>query len=174
MTSFSVIQIFYVGMKFREDISLQVFHCLLFHNREIISWNMAGVEHAGVEGGKFIVVNHVSETEETTTYELAESPLFNRSKNKFSWSGSPENFESFMLRKLGFSSADILSKTSNGTCTVWKTANVTFNLYSKTKTLLFQGKAVPVQSTRNSLRQICEETIQLDVDELAPPFLQMK
>ena len=79
-----------------------------------------------------------------------------------------------MLRKLGFSSADILSKTSNGTCTVWKTANVTFNLYSKTKTLLFQGKAVPVQSTRNSLRQICEETIQLDVDELAPPFLQMK
>ena len=87
MASFSVIQIFYVGTKFREDISLQVFHCLLFYNREkreIIRRNMAGVEHAGVEEGKFIVVNHVSETEETTTYELAESPLFNRSKNNFS------------------------------------------------------------------------------------------
>ena len=112
---------------------------------------------AGVDGAKF--------NGETTTYVLAESLLFNRSKNQFSWSGSPENFESFMLRKLGFSSADILSKTSNGTCTVWKTANVTFNLYSKSKTLLVQGKAVHVQSMRNSLRQFCEETIQLDIDE---------
>ena len=87
---------------------------------------MAGVERVGVNGGKVNVVNHVSEAEETTTYELTESLLFNRSKNQFSWSGSPENFESFMLRKLGFSSVDILSKTSNGTCTVWKTANRDF------------------------------------------------
>ena len=106
--------------------------------------------------GKFIVVNHVSETEETTSsYELAESLLFNLSKNQFTWSGSPQNFESSMLRKLGFSSPDILSKTSNGACTVWKTANVTFNLYSKIKTLLVKGKVVHVQSTRKSLRQIC-------------------
>ena len=116
--------------------------------------------------GKFIVVNHVSETEETTSsYELAESLLFNLRKNQFTWSGSPHNFESFMLRKLGFSSPDILSKTSNGTCTVWKTANVTFNLYSKSKTLLVKGKVVHVQSTRKSLRQICEEPIQLGIDE---------
>ena len=41
--------------------------------------------------GKFIVVNHVSETEETTSsYELAESLLFNLSKNQFTWSGSPQ------------------------------------------------------------------------------------
>ena len=70
--------------------------------------NMAAVEHAGVKGGKFIVVNHVSETKETTTYEPAESLLFNDSNNQFSWTGSPENFVSFMLGKLGFSSADIL------------------------------------------------------------------
>ena len=38
--------------------------------------NMAGVEHAGVKGGNFIVVNHVSETKETITYEPAESLLF--------------------------------------------------------------------------------------------------
>ena len=38
--------------------------------------NMAGVEHAGVKGGKFIVVNHVSETKDTITYEPAESLLF--------------------------------------------------------------------------------------------------
>ena len=47
---------------------------------------------------------------------------------------------------------------------MWKTANVTFNLYSKTKALLVQGKAVHVQSASNSLRQFCEETIQLDLD----------
>ena len=118
--------------------------------------------------GKFIVVNHVSETEETTSsYELAESLLFNLSKNQFTWSGSPQNFESSMLRKLGFSSPDILSKTSNGACTAWKTANVTFNLYSKIKTLLVKGKVVHVQSTRKSLRQICEEPIQLGIDESA-------
>ena len=69
-----------------------------------------------------------------------------------------------MLRKLGFSSADILSKTCNGTFKVWKTANVTFNLYPKTIALLVQVKAVHVQSARNSLRQFCEETIQLDLD----------
>ena len=34
----------------------------------------------------------------------------------------------------------------------------------KSKTLLVQGKAVHVQSTRNSLRQIWEETIQLYID----------
>ena len=66
--------------------------------------NKAGVEHAGVKGGKFIVVNHVSETKETTTYEPAESLLFNDSNNQFSLTGSPENFVSFMLGKLGFSS----------------------------------------------------------------------
>ena len=70
--------------------------------------NMAGFEHAGVKGGKFIVVNHVSETKETTTNEPAELLLFNDSNNQFSWTGSPENFVSFMLGKLGFSSADIL------------------------------------------------------------------
>ena len=47
---------------------------------------------------------------------------------------------------------------------MWKTANVTFNVYSKTKALLVQGKAVHVQSASNSLRQFCEETIQLDLD----------
>ena len=29
--------------------------------------NMVGVEHVGIEGGKFIIVDHASETKETTT-----------------------------------------------------------------------------------------------------------
>ena len=62
--------------------------------------NMAGVELVGIEGGKFIIVDHASETKETTPYKLAKLLLFNRSKNQFSWTGKPGNFESFILHKL--------------------------------------------------------------------------
>ena len=40
------------------------------------------------------------------------------------------------------SKEDVQSKANNGTCMVWKTPNVTFNFYLKTKTLQVQGKAV--------------------------------
>ena len=64
-----------------------------------------------------------------------------------------ELLESFLYKKLGLS-ADDVTTSSNGTCTVWKTPSVTFNLYIKTKTLLVQGKAV--DSTRDLLLQTIE------------------
>ena len=64
----------------------------------------------------------------------------------------------FYIKKLGLS-ADDVTTSSNGTCTVWKTPSVTFNLYIKTKTLLVQGKAV--DSTRDLLLQ----TMQADKNQ---------
>ena len=52
-----------------------------------------------------------------------------------------------------------MKKPSNPTCTVWKTPSVTFILYTKTKTLLVQGKAM--DHTRDLLLQ----TIQADKNQ---------
>ena len=124
--------------------------------------------------GKFIVVNHVSETEETTSsYELAESLLFNLRKNQFTWSGSPHNFESFMLRKLGFSSPDILSKTSNGTCTVWKTANVTLTYTQRLKPYWLREKWYMYNLRESRFAKFAKNLYNL-AQMKAPPLLQMK
>ena len=45
----------------------------------------------------------------------------------------------FYIKKFGLS-ADVVTKSSNGTCSMWKTSSVTFNLSTKTKTLPVQGK----------------------------------
>ena len=68
--------------------------------------------------------------------------LFNSHRNQFKWTGSVEQFESYMIQRLNVSKEDIQSKCNNGTCMVWMTPNVTFNFYVKTKTLQVQGKAV--------------------------------
>ena len=44
-----------------------------------------------------------------------------------------------------------MTKSNNGTSAVWKTPRVTFNLYTKSKTLLAQGKAM--EYTRDLLLQ---------------------
>ena len=67
--------------------------------------------------------------------------VFNSDKNQFKWTGSVEQFESFMLQRLNLSIEDVQSKSNHGTCVVWKTPNATFNFYLKTKTLQVQGKA---------------------------------
>ena len=100
----------------------------------------------------------VEEETENTTEELTDSLLSINGKNQFKWNGSAELLESFLYKKLGLS-ADDVTTSSNGTCTVWKTPSVTFNLYIKTKTLLVQGKAV--DSTRDLLLQ----TIQADKNQ---------
>ena len=116
--------------------------------------------------GKFIVVNHVSETEETTSsYELAESLLFNLSKNQFTWSGSPQNF--FHASQAWFLITRHFVEDQQWNMHSVENCKRDFNLYSKIKTLLVKGKVVHVQSTRKSLRQICEEPIQLGIDESA-------
>jgi len=76
--------------------------------------------------------------------------VFVNAKIQFKWNGSVERFESFLHQKLGLS-ADDVTKASNGACTVWKTPCVTFNLYTKTKTLLAQRKAADY--TRDLLLQ---------------------
>ena len=68
--------------------------------------------------------------------------VFNSDRNQFKWTGSVEQFESYMIQRLNVSKEDVQSKGNNGTCMVWKTPNVTFNFYLKTKTLKVQGKAV--------------------------------
>ena len=68
--------------------------------------------------------------------------VFNSHRNQFKWTGSVEQFESYMIQRLNVSKEDIQSKCNNGTCMVWMTPNVTFNFYLKTKTLQVQGKAV--------------------------------
>ena len=83
----------------------------------------------------------VEEETENAIEELTNSLLFNSAKNQFKCNGSVELFESFLYQTLGLSINDA-TKSGNGTCTVWKTSSVTFNLYRKTRTLLIQGKAV--------------------------------
>ena len=78
--------------------------------------------------------------EEYATEEPTTSLLSINAKNQFKWNGSVELFESFLYQKFGLL-ADDVARSNNGTCTVWKTPSVTFNLYA-TKTLLVQGKAV--------------------------------
>jgi len=79
--------------------------------------------------------------------------VFNSDRNQFKWTGSVEQFESFMLHRLNVSQEDVQSKANNGTCMVWKTPNVTFNFYLKTKTLEVQGKAV------DSIREILFQSL---------------
>ena len=102
------------------------------------------------------VLAEVEEESENSTEELTNSLLFVNAKNQFKWNGSVELFESFLHQNLGLS-ADVVTKSSNGTCTVWKTPSVTFNLYTKTKTLLVQGKAVDY--TRDLLLQTIQAVI---------------
>lgn len=99
----------------------------------------------------------VEETENSTE-EPTNSLLFDNAKNQFKWNDSVERFELFLFHKLRLS-ADEVTKSGNGTSTVWKTPSVTFKLYTKTKTLLVQGKAV--DHTRNALLQ----TIQADKNQ---------
>ena len=126
------------------------------------------------------VLAEVEQESENATEELTNWLLFVNAKNQFKWNGSVELFESFSHQNLGLS-ADVVTKSSNGTCsvrllrllipelrndppfvgedseaahavlTVWKTPRVTFNLYTKTKTLPIQGKAVDY--TRDLLLQ---------------------
>ena len=96
------------------------------------------------------VLVEVEEESEEATKEPTNSLPFVNAKNQFKWNGSVELFESFLHQKLGLL-ADDVTKSSNGTCTVWKTPSVTFNLYAKTKTLLVQGKAMDY--TRDLLLQ---------------------
>lgn len=63
----------------------------------------------------------IVEKTETTTDELVDSPLFNDSKNQFRLTGPLENSESLLLQKLGFSTANIHSKSTNGTFKLWNT-----------------------------------------------------
>ena len=83
----------------------------------------------------------ILEETENATEELTNSLLFNSAKNQFKCNGSVELFESFLYQTLGLSANDV-TKSGNETCTVWRTSSVIFNLYTKTKTLLIQGKAV--------------------------------
>ena len=53
--------------------------------------------------------------------------VFNSDRNQFKWTGSIEQFESFMFQRLNVSKENVQSKANNGTCMVWKTPNVTFN-----------------------------------------------
>ena len=96
--------------------------------------------------------------EENLTEELTSSLLFDNAKNQFKWNDSVERFELFLFDKFRLS-ADEVTKSVNGKCTVWKTPSVTFNLYTKTKTLLVQGKAM--DHTRDALLQ----TIQADINQ---------
>lgn len=95
------------------------------------------------------------EKTENLTEELTNSLLFDHAKNQFKLNDSVEGFELFLFHKLCLS-ADEVMKCGNGARTVWKTPSVTFNLYTKTKTLLVQGKAM------DHTRDILFQTIQAD------------
>ena len=100
----------------------------------------------------------VEEETENSTEELTNLLLFNNAKNQFKWNGLVERFELFLFHKLRLL-ADKVTKSSNRTCTVWKTPSVTFNLYMKTKTLLLQGKA------KDHTRDLLIQTIQADKNQ---------
>ena len=90
--------------------------------------------------------------------EVTNSLLFDNAKNQFKWNDSVECFTLFLFHKLRLS-ADKVTKSGNGTSTVWKTPSVSFKLYTKTTTLLIQGKAV------DHTRDVLLQTIQADKNQ---------
>ena len=85
------------------------------------------------ESGVMADARVLEEEIENATEELTDSLLSINGKNQFKWNGSAELLESFLYKKLGLS-ADDVTTSSNGTCTVWKkllcTALHTFKHYA--------------------------------------------
>ena len=66
---------------------------------------------------------------------------FDETKNQFKWNGSIAQLSQFISRRLEIPvDKELFQKSNNGSCSVLKTATVTFNFWSKSKTLQVQGK----------------------------------
>lgn len=63
-----------------------------------------------------------------------------QSKDQLKWHGTHDDLVKFLAYKLDIESGEIRVKET-GTCTVFKTEDITFNLYTKTKTLQIQGRS---------------------------------
>ena len=61
------------------------------------------------------------------------------SKDQLKWQGAKESLLTFLSSRLQIESKDIQGK-DNGTCSVIKAEGMTFNFYTKAKTLQIQGK----------------------------------
>lgn len=101
-------------------------------------------------------------SEHTNSLELERFLSFNSIKRRFSWNSTVENLEKF-IKHLCYSEDDDkergkLTKSSNGTCAVFKVCNATFNFYPNTKTLQVQGSSS--QEIKNLLEQIANQQVQ--------------
>lgn len=75
--------------------------------------------------------------------------LYNAAKNRFSWNGTLEDLETFIVARLtrptddavDGGNSDKLTKSYNSSCAILKLSDATFNFYRNTKTLQVQGRA---------------------------------
>ena len=78
---------------------------------------------------------------------------FDETKNQFKWNGSIAQLSQFISRRLEIPvDKELFQKSNNGSCSVLKTATVTFNFWSKSKTLQVQGKLT--EEMKSSLAEI--------------------
>ena len=78
---------------------------------------------------------------------------FDETKNQFKWNGSIAQLSQFISRRLEIPvDKELFQNPNNGSCSVLKTATVTFNFWSKSKTLQVQGKLT--EEMKSSLAEI--------------------
>ena len=98
---------------------------------------------------------------------------YTSSKDQLKWLATKESLLTFLSSRLQVESSDIQVK-DNGTCSVMKAKGMTFNFYTKAKTLQIQGKEnanqlradlVNLACTENSNGSVSPELEEQDGDE---------
>ena len=85
--------------------------------------------------------------------KLDKSLSFDETKNQFKWYGSIAQLSQFISRRLEIPvDKELFQKSNNGSCSILKTATVTFNFWSKSNTLQVQGKST--EEIKSSLGEI--------------------
>ena len=107
--------------------------------------------------------------------DLDQYLLYNTAKNRFSWNGTLEDLETFIVARLTRSTddadggnSDKLTKSYNSSCAILRLSDATFNFYRNTKTLQVQGKAaedvkVILKEVVNNMQlaeNVTEETVE--------------
>ena len=81
---------------------------------------------------------------------------YTSSKDQLKWLGTKESLLTFLSSRLQVESSDIQVK-DNGTCSVMKAKGMTFNFYTKAKTLQIQGKENANQFRADLVNLACTE-----------------
>lgn len=82
---------------------------------------------------------------------------YTSSKGQLKWQESKESLLTFLSSRLQVESRDIQVK-DNGTCSVMKAKGMTFNFYTKAKTLQIQGKENANQLRADLVNLACTRT----------------